>query len=462
MTVADPGVLRQEGNTLLKSNDIRGAISKYTEGISIAPNDHLLYSNRSAAFLLQNNLDQALDDATRCIQLAPRWGKSYTRRADALFAMGKYAEAKDLCTSALELIGEEDVDLIRSMLGKCEIHVYHKRLKGAWRGRVANEMGGYLQTMTFGENSAVRIDVFGRHQNCKYSLDLSKTPSVLTILFGSNETATSVPYRFEFRDEDQSIAMCCPFLVPELPEEFTGPGFVLMDRWNGKDTEDINIEQRRVAMSSVKDPQDKMRLYLDDFAKVIAEGSVKIDPSVPTGLQSDDEIEANKKVIQVMSMHVKITELEEIYGKETTKTAFGIISQGDEYATASVEVKLAADRLRDLLLSTGFLTPEGLEQARLQYTKAPAQDGNNASSRTRLQRKLIEKNSRKCEAEPEQSIQLPVSEDLTHQAETDLPDVRSSTLNTVISGRGSSWIFIAAGIASVIGTGLLIKKVLSR
>ncbi len=49
----DADSLRLEGNELLKNKDLLGAISKYSVALDLSPNDHVLYSNRSAAYLIQ-------------------------------------------------------------------------------------------------------------------------------------------------------------------------------------------------------------------------------------------------------------------------------------------------------------------------------------------------------------------------------------------------------------------------
>jgi hypothetical protein len=391
MTIQGSAILRKEGNDLLNSRNVPAAIQKYSEAISVSPSDHLAFSNRSAAHIVANNPTRALDDAETCLQLAPKWAKSYVRKVNALRALGRFEEALACADLALTVLDDTEKEPIQSLKGQCQIDTVHKSLRGTWRGRVADEMGGYYQTMIFGQSNTVKIEVFGRHQNCTYSLDLSRSPALLTILFGPGGTTTTVPYIFELRDENRTLSMCCPFLTPDIPTEFGGPGLVTMKRWDGQVVEEESVRQQKAIIESVTDPHEKMRLYLEAFACVIADASFKIDASVPTALQTEDETDANNKVIQIMALHVKITELEEIFGQNTAKSAFGLISGGDDYFTSPEGVKRAAERLRDLLLSTGFITPEGLEQARLQYTRPKAPEAEKNSSKARLQKKLLEK-----------------------------------------------------------------------
>jgi len=43
--------------------------------MELAPNDHLLYSNRSLVYLKLDNPDAALADAERCLKLEPQFVK---------------------------------------------------------------------------------------------------------------------------------------------------------------------------------------------------------------------------------------------------------------------------------------------------------------------------------------------------------------------------------------------------
>lgn len=392
MTVASDA-LRKDGNLLLAKNSLTAAIRKYSEAVAIDPSDHLAFSNRSAARLLTRELDLALADANTCIELAPRWGKGYIRKFNALNAVGRVGESRDLCVESFEFLDPVEAEPLRVLLGQSDIEVLRLRLCGTWRGRVSSELGGYTQSLTFGPGNSLKVEVFGRSQNCTYSLDQSKQPVVLTILFGPDAAGTNVPYIIEFRDADDSLAMCCPFLVPEVPSDFSGPGFVIMKRSNETDGEDFDLLQRKMVVDSIADPQERMERYLNDFLAVLADPAKKLTQGHRDLPDDDDETRANKQVIHIMAAHVKISELEQIYGPALAKASFGIIAGGDDYHAASEAVQVSASRLRDLLVSSGFMTSEGLEQARLQYTRPMADPESNSYSKSRLQKKLMQKKS---------------------------------------------------------------------
>jgi stress-induced-phosphoprotein 1 len=68
-------VLKDKGNAALQDGKFDDAIRFYTEAITLDKNNHVLYSNRSAAFAKAGKYRPALEDAEKTIQLKPDWGK---------------------------------------------------------------------------------------------------------------------------------------------------------------------------------------------------------------------------------------------------------------------------------------------------------------------------------------------------------------------------------------------------
>lgn len=66
---------KDKGNKLLQAGDIDGAIEAYSEGINLDDQNHVLYSNRSMAYMKKEMYSEALADATRTVFLAPNWAK---------------------------------------------------------------------------------------------------------------------------------------------------------------------------------------------------------------------------------------------------------------------------------------------------------------------------------------------------------------------------------------------------
>ena len=68
---------KEKGNLCIKDANYAEAILHYTQAIKLSPNDPILYSNRSLAFLKFKQYYYAYEDAEKSIQLKPDWAKVY-------------------------------------------------------------------------------------------------------------------------------------------------------------------------------------------------------------------------------------------------------------------------------------------------------------------------------------------------------------------------------------------------
>ncbi|XP_020013178.2 LON peptidase N-terminal domain and RING finger protein 3 isoform X2 [Castor canadensis] len=85
--------LRHEGNRLYRERQVEAALLKYNEAVKLAPNDHLLYSNRSQIYFTLESHEDALHDAEIACKLRPMGFKAHFRKAQALATLGKVEEA---------------------------------------------------------------------------------------------------------------------------------------------------------------------------------------------------------------------------------------------------------------------------------------------------------------------------------------------------------------------------------
>lgn len=69
--------LKEKGNQAVRAERYTEAVLHYSFAIKLSPNDAILYSNRSLAFLKLQQLYYANEDAERAIQLRPDWAKVY-------------------------------------------------------------------------------------------------------------------------------------------------------------------------------------------------------------------------------------------------------------------------------------------------------------------------------------------------------------------------------------------------
>lgn len=102
-----PESAKAKGNECMAKKDFNGAVMWYGKGLELDPKSHVLYSNRSAAYLSQNMAQQALEDAEMCVKLNPTWAKGYSRKGAALQTLGKLEGAKKAFEEGIKNCGED-------------------------------------------------------------------------------------------------------------------------------------------------------------------------------------------------------------------------------------------------------------------------------------------------------------------------------------------------------------------
>lgn len=95
--------LKEKGNQALAANNFDEAVKAYTEAITLDPSNHVLFSNRSAAYAKEGKYESALEDANQTIALNPAWAKGYSRKGSALTGLEKYMEAFEVYQKGLEI-----------------------------------------------------------------------------------------------------------------------------------------------------------------------------------------------------------------------------------------------------------------------------------------------------------------------------------------------------------------------
>ncbi len=96
--------LKNKGNQYTVAKDYKKAIELYSEALNLQGNNEVFWSNRSAAYLQIDGMEQlALRDALVAQKLNPDWLKGHYRVGQAYMKLKKYIDAATAFWSALKL-----------------------------------------------------------------------------------------------------------------------------------------------------------------------------------------------------------------------------------------------------------------------------------------------------------------------------------------------------------------------
>ncbi|KAI3918318.1 hypothetical protein MKX01_041638 [Papaver californicum] len=94
---------KAKGNAAFSSGNFTEAIKFFTQAIELAPTNHVLYSNRSAAYASLHQYAEALTDAEKTVEIKPDWSKGYSRLGAALIGLGNFDDAISAYKKGLEI-----------------------------------------------------------------------------------------------------------------------------------------------------------------------------------------------------------------------------------------------------------------------------------------------------------------------------------------------------------------------
>jgi len=86
---------KERGNAHFQKGEYPEAVAAYTEAISHAPDDPIMYSNRAAAYMKLGEFPTALRDCDKCLELNPKFVKGYSRKGTCHFFMKEYHKAME-------------------------------------------------------------------------------------------------------------------------------------------------------------------------------------------------------------------------------------------------------------------------------------------------------------------------------------------------------------------------------
>ncbi|KAI5013959.1 hypothetical protein ZWY2020_055349 [Hordeum vulgare] len=94
---------KARGNAAFSAGRFEEAAGHFGDAIALAPDNHVLFSNRSAAYASLGRYKEALVDADRTVALRPDWAKGYSRLGAARLGLGDAAGAVEAYEKGLAL-----------------------------------------------------------------------------------------------------------------------------------------------------------------------------------------------------------------------------------------------------------------------------------------------------------------------------------------------------------------------
>jgi stress-induced-phosphoprotein 1 len=86
-------LVQAKGNAAFSAGNFPEAVEHFTAAIAADPSNHVLFSNRSAAYASLGQFEPALEDAKQVVELKADWPKGYSRLGAAHFGLRQWDDA---------------------------------------------------------------------------------------------------------------------------------------------------------------------------------------------------------------------------------------------------------------------------------------------------------------------------------------------------------------------------------
>ena len=107
---------KELGNAYLKEGITDEAIRMYTVAIGCDPNNHLLYSNRSAAYQKKLQWPQAIKDAESCLKINATFAKGYVHLGRSQIQLKRWDDASATVTRAESILPGEEFTVVKPQM----------------------------------------------------------------------------------------------------------------------------------------------------------------------------------------------------------------------------------------------------------------------------------------------------------------------------------------------------------
>ena len=104
------------GNAYLKEGITDEAVRMYTVAIECDPHNHLLYSNRSAAYQKKLQWSQAIKDAERCLKINATFAKGYVHLGRSQIQLKRWDDASATVTRAQSILESEEFIVVKPQM----------------------------------------------------------------------------------------------------------------------------------------------------------------------------------------------------------------------------------------------------------------------------------------------------------------------------------------------------------
>ncbi|XP_036160421.1 LON peptidase N-terminal domain and RING finger protein 3 isoform X2 [Myotis myotis] len=200
--------LRHEGNRLYRERQVEAALLKYNEAVKLAPNDHLLYSNRSQIYFTLESHEDALHDAEIACKLRPMGFKAHFRKAQALATLGKVEEALREFLYCVSLDGKSRRARSEAQRENEELPHCSRQEEGAASGDCNIQMNP-VEVKGHGQQGTMKDQE-------EEEKDYPASPEAASSQTGKSQEKKRKHFQVESKDPDVPTKVCKPESPPDL------------------------------------------------------------------------------------------------------------------------------------------------------------------------------------------------------------------------------------------------------